>query len=119
MAMAQGRVSATQVLALGLVVACLLLGTDAATYNVNWSFAADSWSTGKNFRAGDVLVFSYDPAVHNVVAVDAGGYSSCRGSGATYGSGSDRVTLGAGTNYFICGLSGHCGLGMKMAVNAN
>ena len=29
------------------------------------------------------------------------------------------VTLGAGTNYFICGLSGHCGLGMKMAVNAS
>jgi hypothetical protein len=64
-------------------------------------------------------VFNYNREAHNVVAVDAGGYNSCRASGATYNSGSDRVTLGAGTSYFICGLSGHCGLGMKMAVNAN
>ena len=65
-------------------------------------------------------MFNYNPSVHNVVAVDAGGYNSCQqGSGAVYSSGSDHVTLGAGTNYFICGLSGHCGLGMKMAVNAS
>ncbi|XP_051230812.1 chemocyanin [Lolium perenne] len=122
MAMAQGRGSATQGLALGLLVVCLFLGADvagAATYNVDWSFAADSWSGGKSFRAGDVLVFNYNPSVHNVVAVDAGGYSSCQGSGPTYSSGSDHVTLGAGTSYFICSLRGHCGQGMKMAVNAN
>ena len=63
--------------------------------------------------------FNYDPSVHNVVAVDAGGYSGCRSSGTPYSSGSDRVTLGPGTNYFICSLSGHCGMGMKMTVNAS
>ncbi|XBH85925.1 chemocyanin-like [Triticum dicoccoides] len=124
MAMAQGRGSAAQGFALGLLVLCLLLGADtagAATYNVDWSFASGSWPIGKSFRAGDVLVFSYNPAVHNVVAVDAGGYNSCRGSGAThtYTSGSDHVPLVPGTNYFICSLSSHCGLGMKMAVTAN
>jgi len=63
--------------------------------------------------------FNYDRSVHNVVAVDAGGYSGCRSSGTPYSSGSDRVTLGPGTNYFICSLSGHCGMGMKMIVNAS
>jgi hypothetical protein len=64
--MAQGRGSATQGLALGLLVVCLFLGADvagAATYNVDWSFAADSWSGGKSFRAGDVLGEWTDPSV--------------------------------------------------------
>lgn len=63
--------------------------------------------------------FNYDPSVHNVVAVDAGGYNGCRPSGTSYGSGSDRITLGLGTSYFICSLNGHCGMGMKMVVNAS
>ncbi|RLN19614.1 hypothetical protein C2845_PM02G31140 [Panicum miliaceum] len=120
--MAQGRGSATtRCLALGgLLAACLLLGAaDAVTHRVDWSFNADSWSRGKSFRAGDVLEFNYDPSVHNVVAVDAGGYYGCGSSGRAYSSGSDRITLGPGTNYFICSLNGHCGMGMKMAVNAS
>ena len=58
MAMAQGRGSAAQGIALFLVMVRLFVGADvagAATYNVDWSFTADSWSGGKNFRAGDVL----------------------------------------------------------------
>ncbi|CAL4913631.1 unnamed protein product [Urochloa decumbens] len=121
--MAQGRGSATTrclALAGGLLAVCLLLGAgDAATHRVDWSFNADSWSRGKSFRAGDILEFNYDPSVHNVVAVDAGGYNGCSSSGRAYGSGSDRITLGPGTSYFICSLNGHCGMGMKMAVNAN
>ncbi|PWZ10121.1 Basic blue protein [Zea mays] len=121
--MAQGRGSATRGLALGALLAAaflLLLGVaDAATHRVDWSFNADSWSKGKSFRAGDVLEFNYDPSVHNVVAVDAGGYNGCRPSGTSYGSGSDRITLGPGTSYFICSLNGHCGMGMKMVVNAS
>jgi hypothetical protein len=55
--MAQERGSATRGLALGgLLAVCLLLGVaDAATHRVDWSFNADNWSKGKNFRAGDVL----------------------------------------------------------------
>ncbi|OEL15998.1 Basic blue protein [Dichanthelium oligosanthes] len=119
--MARGRGSAALCLALGALLAvCLLVGAaDAATHRVDWSFNADSWSRGKNFRAGDVLEFNYDPTLHNVVAVDAGDYYGCRSSGTAYGSGSDRITLGSGINYFICSLNGHCGMGMKMAVTAN
>ncbi|KAJ1297879.1 hypothetical protein BS78_01G411700 [Paspalum vaginatum] len=119
--MAQGRGSATLG---GLLAVCLLLGVvahiaDAETHKVDWSFNADAWSKGKNFRAGDVLEFKYDRTAHNVVAVDAGGYYGCRSAGTTYNSGSDHITLGSGTNYFICSLNGHCGMGMKMAVTAN
>ena len=64
-------------------------------------------------------VFNYNPSVHNVVAVDAGGYYGCRPSGTSYSSGSDRITLGPGTSYFICSLNGHCGMGMKMVLTAS
>jgi hypothetical protein len=58
--MAQGRGSAARVLATGgLLALCLLLGVAhmaaAATHNVDWTFNADSWSQGKNLRAGDVF----------------------------------------------------------------
>ncbi|WVZ56319.1 hypothetical protein U9M48_006867 [Paspalum notatum var. saurae] len=119
--MAQGRGSATLG---GLLAVCLLLGVvahiaDAETHTVDWSFNADAWSKGKRFRAGDVLEFNYDRTKHNVVVVDAGGYSTCSSSGRTYNSGSDHITLGSGTSYFICSLKSHCGMGMKMAITAN
>ena len=66
-------------------------------------------------------MFKYDSTAHNVVAVNAAGYKGCsapRGA-KVYKSGNDRVTLARGTNYFICSLSGHCGMGMKMTVNAS
>lgn len=65
-------------------------------------------------------VFKYDSSSHNVVSVSAAGYKGCaapRGA-RTYSSGSDRVTLARGTNYFICSIPGHCQAGMKIAVTA-
>ncbi|XP_009403746.2 basic blue protein-like [Musa acuminata AAA Group] len=122
--MAQGRGS---VVALGLALLCLLIHSEvaeAATYvvggNSGWTFNVASWPRGKSFRAGDVLVFNYNPSVHNVVAVSAAGYNSCsapKGS-RVYTSGKDRITLARGTNYFICSFAGHCQSGMKIAVTA-
>ncbi|URE46981.1 Basic blue protein [Musa troglodytarum] len=79
----------------------------------------DSWPRGKRFRAGDVLVFKYNPLEHNVV-VNAAGYNGCstpRGS-RVLTSGKDRLTLARGRNYFICSSVGHCQSGMKMAIVA-
>ncbi|KAG6475252.1 basic blue protein-like [Zingiber officinale] len=126
--MAQGSGSASgATAALGLaLLLCLLLAhaADAATYTVGdsggWTFNMASWTRGKRFRAGDVLVFRYSPSVHNVVAVSAAGYNGCsvpRGS-RTYTSGNDRITLARGSNYFICSIAGHCQAGMKIAVVA-
>ncbi|KAG6519358.1 hypothetical protein ZIOFF_022851 [Zingiber officinale] len=127
MVAAQGRGSAAVALGLTTLLLCLLLHSkvaDGATFTVGdgggWSFSTVGWADGKRFRAGDVLVFRYNPSVHNVVAVSAGGYSSCsapRGS-RVFTSGNDRITLGRGTSYFICSFAGHCKSGMKIAVTA-
>jgi len=55
------------------------------------------------------------------VIVNEFGYNSCVALGGSgfYYSGSDRITLAKGVNYFICGIPGHCNLGMKIAVNAS
>ncbi|KAL4197444.1 hypothetical protein AMTRI_Chr04g251230 [Amborella trichopoda] len=123
--MAQGRGSAMSLVALVFVMICLLeVSTAATTYTVGdsrgWTFNMVSWPAGKRFRAGDVLVFQYDKSAHNVVAVNAAGYKSClvpRGS-RTYRSGSDRITLRRGANFFLCSIPGHCQSGMKVQVNA-
>ncbi|VAH95168.1 unnamed protein product [Triticum turgidum subsp. durum] len=115
--MAQGSGGATAVLALLLL--CVLLHGDFAESKVytvgdraGWALSSGGWPRGKRFRAGDVLLFKYGRGAHNVVAVNAAG------GGRTYNSGSDRVTLARGTNYFICSVPGHCQAGMKMAVTA-
>ncbi|PNX99932.1 basic blue protein, partial [Trifolium pratense] len=66
-------------------------------------------------------VFKYTPVIHNVVVVDESHYNKCSGLGGLkyYFSGSTNITLAKGANYFLCGTPGHCGFGMKIAVNAN
>ncbi|CAJ1938276.1 unnamed protein product [Sphenostylis stenocarpa] len=96
----------------------------AATYYVGdsggWTFNTIGWPKGKRFRAGDTLVFNYNPGAHNVVVVNQGGYGSCKTpKGArVYRSGKDQIRLSRGQNYFICNYVGHCESGMKIAINA-
>ncbi|KAL6909494.1 hypothetical protein ACP4OV_001775 [Aristida adscensionis] len=123
--------SAGRVIALAAAVLfCVLAGRRgvadaAATYYVGdgggWSFSSASWPNGKQFHAGDVLVFRYIPWVHNVVAVDEDGYNGCTtpAGSRTYASGNDRVRLARGDNFFICTRFGHCNLGMKLVVRAD
>ncbi|GFZ20150.1 hypothetical protein Acr_28g0008550 [Actinidia rufa] len=42
-----------------------------------WDFSVGNWTNGKKFKAGDILIFNYDPSDHNVVVVDRNGYNSC------------------------------------------
>ncbi|CAI8589716.1 unnamed protein product [Vicia faba] len=87
-----------------------------------WSFGVENWPAGKTFKAGDTLVFNYAPALHNVVKVSAADFNACVPkplSGSTvFTSGADRIVLVKGTNFFLCGIPGHCGAGQKIAVNA-
>jgi len=66
-------------------------------------------------------VFNYRQGAHNVVAVTKEVYDKCstprRGS-KVYRSGKDRVRLVKGQNYFMCNFPGHCGSGVKIAINA-
>ncbi|KAG0471415.1 hypothetical protein HPP92_015961 [Vanilla planifolia] len=126
MAQARGSARSAMALLLALLLVMLLHGqvAESAIYTVGgtggWGFNPGSWFNGKRFRAGDALVFKYNPSVHNVVAVDALSYRNCktpRGA-KVYRSGNDRITLARGANYFICNFPGHCEAGMKVAVKA-
>ncbi|XP_047306893.1 basic blue protein-like [Impatiens glandulifera] len=121
----EGRGSAIVVL-LCLMVFMIMSSevAQAATYKVGdakgWTFNVESWPSGKRFRAGDTLVFSYNPSYHNVVIVNNGGYKNCNApSGSkTFTSGNDQIKLVKGTNNFICTFPGHCTSGMKITVTA-
>ncbi|KAL0357136.1 UNVERIFIED_CONTAM: putative ribonuclease H protein [Sesamum calycinum] len=100
------------------------LPADAKSYTVGdstgWIFNVTGWEIGKPFKAGDKLVFKYAVGRHNVVMVDKRSYDSCSvpAGAPTYRSGNDTLRLKIGTNYFICGFTGHCQAGMKIAANA-
>ncbi|KAK2384498.1 hypothetical protein P8452_39373 [Trifolium repens] len=120
--MALGRGSA-----LVLLVCFFVLHSElahAVTYTVGgaggWTFNTVGWPQGKRFRAGDTLVFNYSPRAHNVVAVNKGGYDSCKtpAGSKVFRSGKDQIRLARGQNYFICNFVGHCESGMKIAINA-
>ncbi|XP_044500704.1 basic blue protein-like [Mangifera indica] len=124
--MVQERGSAivlTVVLSLVLLQYCEF--SEAASYVVGgpggWTFNVNRWPKGKTFKVGDILVFNYNPSIHNVVAVNKGGYRNCKTSrGAkVFKSGKDQIKLAKGPNYFICSTQGHCQSGMKIAVTAN
>ncbi|KAF5185990.1 Basic blue protein [Thalictrum thalictroides] len=126
--MVQGRGSAKQIVTIIAVTLLVLLLhseiVDAATFQVGdaggWTFNSASWTKGKKFKAGDVLVFKYNPSVHNVVQVDQKSYNSCMTpSGAkVFKSGNDQIKLAKGQNSFICSFISHCQSGMKITVNA-
>ncbi|XWS21719.1 hypothetical protein CRYUN_Cryun30bG0078800 [Craigia yunnanensis] len=125
--MAQGRGSASQAKVTVALLLCLLVyleKVDAATYTVGgssgWTFNMATWPQEKRFMAGDVLVFNYDATIHNVVAVNRGGYTGCTtpAGAKVYKSGKDQVKLAKGLNFFICNTAGHCESGMKIAINA-
>ncbi|KAI6689495.1 hypothetical protein NL676_026323 [Syzygium grande] len=60
-----GRGSAYETAIIGLAVMYLLAQAKAATYVVGrsegWTFNMENWPNGKSFRAGDTLIFKYDP----------------------------------------------------------
>ncbi|KAJ8646698.1 hypothetical protein MRB53_008446 [Persea americana] len=122
--MAQGIGSAQKWLVIGVTLLFLCDIAQAATYTVGdkggWSFNLVNWPKGKSFKAGDVLMFKYNPTIHNVVAVNRNGYNGCttpRGS-KVYRTGNDNIKLVKGQNYFICNIVGHCQAGMKISINA-
>ncbi|XP_050261752.1 basic blue protein-like [Quercus robur] len=122
MMMSQGRGNAIAVLVLLLGMLLHCGNVWAATYTVGdaggWAFNVVGWPNGKTFRAGDVLVFNYNPTLHNVVGVGKHGYDTCTAAGQKFQTGRDKIKLVKGFNYFICGFPGHCASNMKIAVNA-
>ncbi|KAJ1268906.1 hypothetical protein BS78_07G169200 [Paspalum vaginatum] len=117
--------SRSTLIALLVVVSCAAAAS-ATDFTVGdsqgWTIGPDysTWASGKNFAVGDKLVFNFATGAHDVVEVSKSGYDSCSISNAmnTITNGPATVTLSNdGTHYYICGIPGHCGQGMKLAVD--
>uniref|UniRef100_A0A0E0GAJ0 Phytocyanin domain-containing protein n=1 Tax=Oryza nivara TaxID=4536 RepID=A0A0E0GAJ0_ORYNI len=115
--------------AAGLVV--LLLAAVAPAFAVDytvgdtsgWSSGVDyvTWAKSKTFSVGDSLVFQYS-MMHTVAEVSSADYSACSASNSiqSYSDQNTKIALTKpGTRYFICGTSGHCSGGMKLAVTVS
>ncbi|XWS55218.1 hypothetical protein CRYUN_Cryun10bG0155900 [Craigia yunnanensis] len=89
---------------------------------VGWDLVIDmeSWTQGKHFHAGDILVFKYDDQMFDVAVVNQTGHDSCTvNDGAkVYNSGNTNIHLVFGANYFIDSAVDVCAAGLKMAINA-
>ncbi|MCO5560058.1 hypothetical protein L7F22_013664 [Adiantum nelumboides] len=78
-----------------------------------------SWVQQRAFHVGDILVFQYQPNLHNVLQVDKDDYANCNTSNplARYSNKNTTITLDkSGEWYFICGILSHCALGQKLEV---
>lgn len=66
-------------------------------------------------------VFQYS-MMHTVAEVSSADYTACSATNSiqSYSDQNTKIALTApGTRYFICGATGHCGNGMKLAVTAS
>ncbi|KAJ4843524.1 hypothetical protein Tsubulata_016325 [Turnera subulata] len=103
---------------------CMVVPSLATVYTVGdtagWALGSDysTWTSDKTFKVGDSLVFNYGGG-HTVDEVSASDYSTCTVGNAITSDSSGATTIAlktAGTHYFICGVVGHCGSGMKLSV---
>ncbi|XP_028072052.1 blue copper protein-like [Camellia sinensis] len=108
-----------------LLVLCSTVPCLATVFTVGdssgWTLGVDytNWTSGKTFMVGDSLVFNYGSG-HTVDEVSESDYNTCTlgNSIKTYNSGSTTIALNAvGTQFYICGVIGHCASGMKLTVN--
>ncbi|WVZ92448.1 hypothetical protein U9M48_038512 [Paspalum notatum var. saurae] len=115
--------SRSSLIALLVVVSCAAAAS-ATQFTVGdssgWTIGPNysSWTSGKTFTVGDTLLFNFATGAHDVLEVSKSDYDSCTANALnTFTNGPATVTLTAGTHYYICGISGHCGAGMKLAVS--
>ncbi|KAL3531124.1 hypothetical protein ACH5RR_010446 [Cinchona calisaya] len=98
------------------------LATQATSYTVvdpsGWNVNVGNWTSGKIFKAGDILIFNCDSSLHNVLAVDLNGDKGCNASAKarTCSSGKDQIKFSREGNYFICTFPGHCESGLEDSI---
>ncbi|CAN1334943.1 Blue copper protein 1b [Linum perenne] len=117
-------------LALVFIAAVALTPSTILAYNTyivgdakGWIIRSDyqDWAKGKQFHVGDQLVFKYDKDDHNVMTVSESQYMDCNiltDQSNALKTGNDTVTLNSkGKQYYLCGESGHCAGGQKLAID--
>ncbi|KAG2262873.1 hypothetical protein Bca4012_012578 [Brassica carinata] len=110
---------------------CIIFGIsvisrcNATTYFVGdtsgWDISSDleSWTLGKRFSVGDVLMFQYS-STHSVYEVAKDNFQSCSTTEPirTFTNGNTTVALSKpGDRFFVCGNRLHCFAGMRLQVN--
>ncbi|XP_057974039.1 blue copper protein-like [Malania oleifera] len=117
-------ISSFEINACIVYILCWVAPIFATVYTVGdasgWTSGYDysTWTTSKTFAVGDSLVFNYGSS-HTVQEVSQTDYTACNTNNAinSYTSGPTTIALKtAGTQYFICGVIGHCSSGMKVAI---
>ncbi|RAL43502.1 hypothetical protein DM860_012643 [Cuscuta australis] len=115
-------------LLLGVTMMMFCEPTAGAVYEVGgaagWTILGNvdykAWAASKTFRLGDVLLFKYNKAFHNVVRVTHENFNACNATGGFYtlASGNDSVVITSPRThlYFICGFPGHCQAGQKVDI---
>ncbi|KAG9140116.1 hypothetical protein Leryth_025687 [Lithospermum erythrorhizon] len=79
-----------------------------------------TWTSGKSFKVGDVLVFNFANGAHNVAEVTKASFDSCDIASplSTSTTSPTRITLTTlGEHHYICTFPSHCSLGQKLAIN--
>nr|POE61583.1 blue copper protein [Quercus suber] len=113
-------------------VATVVKVTEAAIYVVGdssgWMVPRNNptfyttWTSGKRFSVGDVLVFNFVSNVHDVATVSRADYDACAVDNTLTleTTGPYNYTINsAGTHYIICTISngGHCLSGQKLTIS--
>ncbi|KAK6918574.1 Phytocyanin domain [Dillenia turbinata] len=107
-----------------LVIFSLALTCSASTYVVGgtsgWDISTDldTWTLGKRFHVGDVLLFQYSSS-HSVVELAPQDFDGCNMSNPISSSsmGNTSIPLTTpGDRFFVCGNKLHCLGGMKLQV---
>ncbi|KAF3445942.1 hypothetical protein FNV43_RR11119 [Rhamnella rubrinervis] len=107
-----------------VLVMVITIPCSATVYTVGdtsgWTLGVDysTWASDKTFNLGDSLVFKFASG-HTADEVSASDYSTCTTGNAITSDSSGSTTIPlktAGKHYFICGIVGHCGSGMKLQV---
>ncbi|KAJ0977764.1 hypothetical protein J5N97_013238 [Dioscorea zingiberensis] len=95
-------------------------GSTGWTIPPNNTFYPD-WASSQTFLVGDILQFNFETGMHDVVAVTKSGYDACDSNGqiaSPVTSGPASIPLSsAGEHYYLCGITGHCSAGQKLAVS--
>ncbi|OAY47156.1 blue copper protein [Manihot esculenta] len=96
---------------------------DSQGWNLLSNAAAfyQNWASGKDFMAGDILVFNYNNGAHDVAEVTKENYESCNTANPISRSFTPptTITLTAGEHFYVCTIPGHCNAGQKLAVNVS
>ncbi|KAK4482516.1 hypothetical protein RD792_009675 [Penstemon davidsonii] len=94
---------------------------DAAGWNAMGT-DYNAWASKFKFQVGDIIVFNYNPQMHNALEVSSDNFKACSGAApmVAYTSGNDQVVLSTpGEHYFICSFPGMCQAGQKVKIQVS